>query len=201
MNRDSQSTTGSTFLLLLRDRSNPEAWERFVNRYAPKIHRWCCRWGLQSSDADDVTQILLVKLYDQLGSFHYDANKSFRSWLKTLAHHAWYDLLKKQKRAVQGSGDTQVQQKLESIEAGDDLVRQLEPDFEREVLEEAMSRVQLLVEPKTWQAFTALALATRSGEDVAADLQMSRAAVYVAKNRVQRMLRKEVARLEGVARP
>jgi RNA polymerase sigma-70 factor (ECF subfamily) len=80
-------------------------------------------------------------------------------------------------------------------------VRQLEPDFEREVLEEAMSRVQLLVEPKTWQAFTAIALETRSGEDVAADLQMSRAAVYVAKNRVQKMLRKEVARLEGASAP
>jgi RNA polymerase sigma-70 factor (ECF subfamily) len=201
MTRDNTSRTGSTFLLLLRDRSNPQAWERFVRRYAPKIHCWCCRWGLQSSDADDVTQILLVKLYDRLGSFHYDPNKSFRSWLKTLAHHAWFDLLKKQERAVQGSGDSRVQEKLEGIEAGDDLVRQLEPDFEREVLEEAMSRVQLLVEPKTWQAFTAIALETRSGEDVAADLQMSRAAVYVAKNRVQKMLRKEVARLEGASAP
>lgn len=201
MERDSQSRTGSTFLLLLRDRSNPQAWERFVRRYAPTIHGWCRRWGLQSTDADDVTQVLLAKLYDKIGSFQYDPNKSFRSWLKTLAHHAWFDLLKKQGRAVQGSGDSQVQQKLESIEAGDDLVRQLEPDFEREVLEEAMLRVQLLVEPKTWRAFTALALEMRSGESVAADLQMSRAAVYVAKNRVQKMLRKEVALLDEGGEP
>jgi RNA polymerase sigma-70 factor (ECF subfamily) len=201
MDRDNPSVTGSTFLLLLRDRSNPQAWERFVRRYAPKIHRWCCRWGLQSTDAEDVTQVLLAKLYDKIGSFHYDPNKSFRSWLKTLAHHAWVDLLKKQERAVQGSGDSQVQEKLEGIEAGDDFVRQLEPDFEREVLEEAMSRVQLLVEPKTWQAFTALSLEMRSGNEVAAELKMSRAAVFVAKNRIQNMLRKEVARLEAAAVP
>src|SRR5215813_6156568 len=32
-----------------------EAWEEFVRRYQPMIRAWCVKWGLQASDADDVT--------------------------------------------------------------------------------------------------------------------------------------------------
>jgi len=38
-----------------------EAWDEFVRRYHPMIHAWCKKWGLQSSDADDVAQDVVSK--------------------------------------------------------------------------------------------------------------------------------------------
>lgn len=72
----------------------------------------------------------------------------------------------------------------------------LDREFEKEILERAMERVQQRVEPRTWEAFRLLALEGVSGQEAAQRLHMDRAAVYVAKNRVSKMLQEETARLE-----
>jgi RNA polymerase sigma-70 factor (ECF subfamily) len=78
---------------LCQDPSDQAAWDRFVRRYAPRIHGWYCRWHLQPADADEVTQNVLLKLVQKMGTFRYDPSRSFRGWLKTLAHKAWVDYL------------------------------------------------------------------------------------------------------------
>ena len=85
---------------------------------------------------------------------------------------------------------------LHSVEAREDLVRQLDEEFDRELLREAMLRVRLRVAPQTWQAFTLTALDGLSGAAAAERIPMQVAQVFVAKRRVQKMLREEVARLE-----
>ena len=74
---------------LRRDPKDQAAWSEFVARYGPRILRWCRGWGLQESDAQDVTQDVLLKLNGLMARFVYDPSGSFRGWLKTLAHHAW----------------------------------------------------------------------------------------------------------------
>ena len=77
--------------LLLRLRQAPpdqEAWAEFVDRYGPQILAWCRRWGLQETDAQDVTQTVLLQLASKLRTFTYDPAQRFRGWLKTLTHHA-----------------------------------------------------------------------------------------------------------------
>ena len=66
---------------LQRDPDDPEAWRLFLEKYQPRIRRWCLTWGLQDSDADDVTQEVLVKLFAALRKFQYDPSRSFRAWL------------------------------------------------------------------------------------------------------------------------
>jgi hypothetical protein len=55
---------------------------------------------------------------------------------------------------------------------------------------------RLRVEPRTWDAFHLLAIEGRSGAEVARHLEMKVATVFVARSKVQRMLREEVMRLE-----
>ncbi len=78
----------------------------------------------------------------------------------------------------------------------DDLVTQLEAEFDREILTEAMARVRLRVAPQTWSAFTLTALDGLSGADAAVRIPMQVAQVFVAKRRVQKMLQEEIAKLE-----
>ena len=86
---------------------------------------------------------------------------------------------------------------MREAEARDDLLRELEEEFDREIFEEAIAHVRLRVAPQTWQAFWLTTYEGNSGAEAAKRISMQVAQVYVAKRRVQRMLQEEVARLEG----
>jgi RNA polymerase sigma factor (sigma-70 family) len=198
MTRTADSGTRITLLgRLRRDPTNESAWSEFVDHYGPKIMGWCQKWNLQEADAQDVTQNVLLKLAEKLRDFSYDPSKSFRAWLKTVAHHACSDFLEHRQKPGLGSGDSHVGRLLLNAAAREDLLQHLEQEFDREILEEAMLRVRLRVAPQTWQAFWLTAHDTLSGAEAAARIPMQVAQVYVAKRRVQKMLQEEVSRLEG----
>src|SRR4051795_3878450 len=111
-------TTRLTLLTQLRqDPSDQVGWDEFVERYGRHIYRWCRQWKLQDADAEDVTQTILVKLSDKLRAFAYDPSRSFRGWLKTVAHHAWRDFEESRRRAGRGAGDSRVQEMMLALEA------------------------------------------------------------------------------------
>ena len=134
------------------------------------IQRWCQRWGLQGSDADDLTQDVLLALSKQMEGFEYDSKKRFRSWLKTIAHRTWCDFLEKQKRRTRGSGDTAIIQLLNSEVAQEDFFEQIENEWKREMLAKAMAEVQQRVKPHTWRAFCLLTQDGLSGAAIAEEL-------------------------------
>jgi RNA polymerase sigma-70 factor (ECF subfamily) len=182
---------------LRRDPTDQAVWAEFVEHYGGKVYRWCRKWNLQEADAQDVTQNVLLRLAEKLRDFRYDPSRSFRAWLKTLTHHAWSDFVEGRQRPGLGSGDSRVGALLYSLEARADLLQHLDEEFDRELLEEAMGRVRLRVAPQTWEAFRLTALEGLSGAEAAERIPMQVAQVFVAKRRVQKMLREEVARLEG----
>jgi RNA polymerase sigma-70 factor (ECF subfamily) len=184
---------------LRRDPTNQAAWDEFVEHYGGKIYVWCRKWNLQEADAQDVTQNVLLKLAQKMREFTYDPGRSFRAWLKTLAHHAWSDFLEAKQRPGLGSGDSHVAEVLHSTQAREDLHKQLEEEFDRELLEQAMLRVRLRVAPQTWEAFRLTTLEGLSGAEASTRIPMQVAQVFVAKRRVQKMLREEIAKLEGPA--
>jgi RNA polymerase sigma factor (sigma-70 family) len=173
------------------------AWNEFVDRYGPKIYDWCRRWALQDADARDVTQAVLAALCIKMRTFTYDPSLSFRGWLRTLTHHTWCDLVAGRRPSPAGGGPGEDSGWLDSLEARDDLVDRLNEQFDRELLDEATVRVRLRVEPHTWEAFRLTALEGMSGAAAAEHLGMKVATVFKAKSKVQRMLREEIARLDG----
>jgi RNA polymerase sigma-70 factor (ECF subfamily) len=197
MHGNTESRTSASLLARLRQApADQAAWAEFVDRYGPKVHGWCRHWRLQEADAQDVTQDVLVRLAAKMRGFTYDPSRSFRAWLKTLARHALSDFCDARGRAG-AAGGSAVVDLLQTVEAREDLVRQLEDEFDREVLEEAVARVRARVTPKTWRVFELTAHEGRSGAEAAAALGMTVAAVFVAKSRVQRLLQEEVQKLEG----
>jgi RNA polymerase sigma-70 factor (ECF subfamily) len=173
---------------------NADAWDRFIRRYRPKIYGWCRTWGLQEADAEDVAQEVIAKLAQKMASFEYDQSRCFRAWLKTITQRALSDFISNRSRAV---GDQSVTLLLENLEARADLERRIEEIFNHELLELAISRIRQRVVPSTWEAFRLLALEGRSGAEAAQLLGIPVASVFVAKHRVQKMLKQEVAQLEG----
>jgi RNA polymerase sigma factor (sigma-70 family) len=190
----SDSQTSLTLMEMLREQpQNALAWDKFVRRYHPKIYGWCKAWGLQEADAEDVAQDVLAKLTQKMASFRYDQSRCFRAWLKTITQRVLSDLIANRKRSLGG----QAIPLLETRDARADLERRIEEIFNRELLELAMLRVRARVAQPTWEAFRLMALEECTGAQASQVLGIPIASVFVAKHRVQKMLKEEIRKLDG----
>ena len=167
-----------------------EAWDEFVRRYHPMIHAWCLKWGLQVCDADDVAQDVLVKLLAAMRTFQYDPARSFHAWLKTVTQHALGHFSAGRRREPGQLGpEIRI---AELVDARDDLEHRLESLFDRDLCAIAMRRIEKRVKPVTWDAFRLTALEGLTGQDAAQRLRIPVAHVFVARNRVQKLLQVEI---------
>jgi RNA polymerase sigma-70 factor (ECF subfamily) len=114
-----------------------------------------------------------------------------------LARGALRDYLKDQARPDPGSGDPEVGRLLGRLEAHEDLGQRLREQFDLDLLEQATCRVRRRVEGHVWRAWHGAAVEGLPGAEVARRTGLPVEQVYVAKLRVQRMLREEIRRLEG----
>jgi RNA polymerase sigma-70 factor (ECF subfamily) len=194
---DSEPKTGTTLFVLLREYSE-QAWQSFVCRYGSRIYQWCRGWGLQEVDAQNVTQEVLIKLFQNLRDFVYDPSRGrFRGFLKRVAHNVWQDYLASQRLpGATAPGGSDAQEALGAQATRSDLAEALAEAFDLELLDEAKARVRRQVSERDWQIFQALALDGRSGAEVAAEQDMSVAAVFMVRSRVQQKLRDVVQALE-----
>ncbi len=191
-----EALTSATLLGRLRDRADQTAWIAFVNRYGRMIFSWSRKRGLQVADAEDVTQEVLTVLSDTLRDFVYNPEKGrFRNYLQVVTRRAVGQLVARQeRRTAQGGQNTQ--DLLEAVEAREDLANKLQQEFDHEILELAQQRVAQRVDARTLEAFRLTAEQGLTGEDAARQLDMKVAAVYMARSRVQKLLREEVEKLE-----
>ncbi len=196
----SEHLTSVTLLIRLRDLDDQDAWSEFVDRYAPQVFHWCRENYLQDSDARDVTQEVLSKLVIAMREFEYKpARGSFRGWLRVVTRNTVRDLGRRWEQRLRGSGDTSVNEFLHHIcddDSLDNLAESIQSRFNSEILAEAEQRVRGRVQPKTWEAYERTAVRQQAARDVADALQMPVSEVYVAKSRVLKHLRAEVAVLD-----
>jgi RNA polymerase sigma-70 factor, ECF subfamily len=192
-NEDDPWQTRSSLLVRLGDKADQQAWAEFVERYAPMIRRWCQTW--LPDEADDLVQEVLLKLLKSIGT--YDRTRGrFRSWLKAVVRHLTAEL--RRRHALRGRGGPLDPAALRAIEAArTDLVQGLIAEHERELLDRACERVRSRVDPKTWTAFVETAQKGRRAAAVAAELGMAVASVYQARHSITKLLKQEVAALEG----
>jgi RNA polymerase sigma-70 factor (ECF subfamily) len=189
-------STRATLLVRLRERPDDQAaWNEFVERYGPLIYAWCRHFRMQEADAQDVAQMVMIKLARTLPGFEYDPSRSFRGWLRTLTQNAWSDFLKEQR--VRAGGGPAGEDILQSLEARDDLVRRLEEAFDQDILAQARDQVKARVEMRTWQAFELTAVDGVPAAEVSGRLGLRVGAVYQARSHVQKLLREAVAQLSG----
>jgi RNA polymerase sigma-70 factor (ECF subfamily) len=199
---DTAVDTRPTLLARLLDpQPDPSTWDEFVRCYRQQIHSWCRAWGLQETDADDVTQSVLVRLLRKLRRFRYDPARSFRGWLRTVTYNVCQDWRTEEASQPAGGGDSGVFRLLTSAEARDDLANRIEAEYAREMLNVVMLRVRRRVQPHTWAAFYQTAVEERDAAEVANELDVPLASLFVYRSRVRKMLIDEMARLAPVSPP
>ena len=82
--------TRFTLLEKIRDQHDDAAWEDFVYYYKAYIFKILLSMNLKVTEAEDLSQKILLKLWQKLPEFNYETQKgSFRSWLCTvIKNHA-----------------------------------------------------------------------------------------------------------------
>ena len=190
-------TTHPSLLVRLRESHNADAWTEFVQLYAPLVYGFARRKGLQDADAADLTQDVLRGVLTAVKDLRYDPHRGrFRSWLFTIAHRRLHDFRGKRQRQVQASGDTAVNDLLEQQPAPNDENTWNE-EYERRLFARAAEEIRPCFADSTWQAFWQTAVEGKSGQQVAQDLGLTVAAVYLAKSRVMARLREQLQQWEG----
>jgi RNA polymerase sigma-70 factor (ECF subfamily) len=193
---DDLPTTRPSLLVRVRDATDQAAWQEFVAIYAPIVYGFARKRGLQDSDAGDLTQEVLLSVSAAVGQLDYDPRRGmFRSWLFTVARNKLHDFARARQRRVQGSGRSDFQAMLEELPAREENL--WDEEYRLRLFQWAAERVQGHFTASTWQAFWLVAVENKPPRQVAQQLALSLAAVYMAKSRVQAALKAEIQEVLG----
>ena len=189
MDDASNLRTRPSLLRRLAYPTDAEAWRTFVDAYAPLVYRFCRRRGVQDADAADLTQEVLAQVSRSMPVFRYEpARGRFRDWLCAVVRSRLVRLRRREARAPLGLPEADA----EVAPAAD---AEWAAEFQARLVEVALARVAGEFSSDHWRAFERTWRDGASAADVAAELGLSVAAVYVAKCRAVARLREEVAHL------
>ena len=169
-----------------------------METYAPLVHRFLRYQGLQESDARDVAQEVFLSVASDIEAQKSRRPGAFRKWLYMIVRNRTSDYRRRNRRHPKGSGDTRAQQMLEQISS---QAEKEEQEWDRAYLQHMFGKAAKMVQgdfqSQTWDAFWRTAVQDESAQAVAGNLQMSVAAVYMAKRRILKRIQEQIAFLEG----
>lgn len=190
--------TQPSLLVRLKDAHDREAWERFVDLYAPLVYAFVRKRGLQDADAADLTQDVLRQVASAAKSLIYDPRRgSFRGWLFTVVRNRLTDHFRAAARREHGSGDSDQWRVVSDQLVSETDSAEWDAAYERQLFDYAARHVRADFAETTWSAFWETAVEGREGRIVAAELGLTVAAVYLAKGRVMARLKEQVKWLLG----
>lgn len=190
--------TRGSLLLQVQAGDDPKAWDEFVAVYRPVVYRLARRRGLQDADAEDLAQQVLVSVARSIESWEKrDESTRFRHWLRTVAKNAILNMLTRGPKE-RPAGSTSVQEFLNQQGNGDsDVERDLELEYRREIFFRAAAQVKSEIATDSWKVFELAVIEDIPIEQVAATLGKSVGAVYAARSRVMKRLRRHVEDMEN----
>ncbi len=183
--------TRASLLVRLRDPEDAASWNLFVDLYAPLIHGFFRRKGLQDADAADLAQEVLVRISQGIRKLDYDPERgTFRGWLFTVVRNRWRSWAVRPRLAQEDA--------LLDIQPAPHEDKEWEYDYRRRLLAWAADRVRPTVAPATWQAFWRTGIEGHNAAETARALGLSVAAVYMAKSRVLTRLKEILREADGL---
>lgn len=190
--------TTTTVLDRLRDANDHSAWSSFMERFRAPIAGFSQKMGLRAADAEDVTQETMIAF---LESYRQDAYQRGRGrlshYLFGIAHNkilaARRKIATREVQVSSAGGDTSFWSELPGESAAQEL---WEREWRQTILAQCLEQASREVSPQTFEAFRMVVFGGKSPADVAAELGMTRNAVFIAKHRVGTRLRELRAAFE-----
>ena len=193
----SEWPTKQTLLMRAKDKNDQKAWEDFVYYYKEFIKVLLLYFKVPESDRDDLTQVILLKIWHNLQNHNYNSEKArFRTWLHTVVKKQVYDFYHKKKSL----------DKIEVYDPEDIYERRLSSQdnrLEKVIDQEWRIYISNLAMENTKKAFSGKAIKVFemyldeiSISDIAKSLDIEESSVYKLKKRVEEQLIREVKNLK-----
>lgn len=195
------NATRQTLLERLRHLSDHRSWHEFFGTYQSLIYSVAKKSGLSHDEAEDVVQETMVRMTRKLPEFNYDpALGSFRGWLKKATR--WCIVQRARHRLPHNTLPLEDAVDAE-IEAGGAADPQIDPQFDQAWRQEeqqtllrlASQRARAQVSDEQYQIYDCIVNKGWSAHRTATTLRLGLPKVYLAKCRVLKIVRAEVARL------
>ena len=194
---EASAPPSSSSLLAQVRRRDPDAWRRLTAIYGPAVYGWCRKAGLQSVDAADVVQQVFAAVAGGIDQFQSGRpGDTFRGWLWAIFHSRLIDFYRLQRRQDRLIGDSEVKRLKDAEPQEPPVTASNEDDVERSALVwRALEIIRGDFSPTTWQAFWRTIVEGHATSAVARELELTSAAVCMARSRVLRRLRETLGGL------
>lgn len=192
--------TRASLILRLKQPADAVAWAEFVEIYQPLVFRLARNKGLQPADALDTTQEVFTRVARAIDRWDPDPSKgSFRGWISRIARNLVIEFLRSKNRLPLTADDSAIEELIQRLpdqppECAESELFDLE--HQRQLFAWASEKIKPHFKPETWSAFWRTAVDSESVTTVAADLQLSPGAVYIARSRVMAKLKQAIKKIE-----
>jgi RNA polymerase sigma factor (sigma-70 family) len=198
--RDDSLATRASLLGRLKNWEDEESWQEFVDTYSKLIIGVAVQSGLSECEAKDVEQETLLRVAQTIHEFKSSPERgSFKSWLLTLTRWRIADQFRKRSPSGIASDGTATGTGTATIERVPDpalLDAAWEMEWQKNLLETALTRIGRRVKPKHLQIFDLYAIRHWSAVKVARELGVSVVQVYLVNHRITKLMKLEVGYLE-----
>jgi RNA polymerase sigma factor (sigma-70 family) len=184
--------TSHTLLDRLVQGGDPESWQLLVDLYSPLLRTWLLRYDVSPADCDDLIQEVLLVVVRELPAFRHNRRTgAFRAWLRQIMVHRLRNAWRLRDREAHAGQREGMSRRLDELADDGGAASEI---WDREHDQFVIHKLFDLVEPRfertTWLAFRRLTLDDQDARQVAAELGLSLNAVFTAKSRVLRELRR-----------
>jgi RNA polymerase sigma-70 factor, ECF subfamily len=188
--------TSASLLDRLAGSPSEADWRRLHDLYRPLLEGWAVRAGVPRADVDDLVQEVLLAVVRQIGGFDRRGTGAFRGWLRTVLGRRITDHLRRQAVRPVATGD--LASRLDELASPEsELSRLWDREHDNHVARQALRIVEPDFAPATWRAFRRQVIDGLPAADAAKEAGITLNAALLAKSRVLKRLRQEVAGLIG----
>ena len=180
--------------LLERLRTSPDDadWSRLIEAYSPLLRTWVLRSDAQAADADDLVQEVLLVVHRELPKFkHNQRAGAFRCWLRQIVVHRLRNFWRSRGRQLAAGNDSRWEDQLRQLEDDGSHLSQLwDREHNLAVARKLLEMLDARFTESTRIVFRRLVLDGADADTVSAEMGLSLNAIFTAKSRVLRELRR-----------
>jgi len=190
--------TRQTLLEKIRDKHDENSWEDFVFYYKQYIYVVVRSMNLTHHDAEEIVQMVLLKVWEKLPDFQYDREKGrFRGWLCRVTGNIVKNFLRSRKSQINRVEKLKQQEEINYLNSVSlpEIENIASREWETYIANIAWKNIENSFNDHVKECFLLM-----SDEvpvpDIAVKLGISESSVYVYKKRVLDRLFAEINRLE-----
>ena len=190
-------TRVSLIARLIDNRNDENSWNEFNKCYHDYIFALLKRMGLAHHDCEDLTQSTLITTWKKIELFDPNSEKGkFRSWLATMTRNIARNHFQKLRGTKSQTLTGQNQLYTGSLDkiSEPEIDKIIEEEWEKYITSKAWKLIQPNLSEKVVSAFE-LSLSGKSISEIANEIGIEENTVYVYRQRVEKKLMQEIARL------